>query len=58
MTGLLSVLSLLPIQNLKKRENGQEEDVDERDSEGLEKPKDTEGKLSIHGTSWSTDTER
>lgn len=57
MTGLLSVLSLLPIQTLKKRENGQEEDVEERDLEGPER-QDNEGKLALHGTSGPTDSER
>lgn len=57
MMGLLSVLSLFPIQNLKKRENGQEEDVQERDAEGPER-QDNEGKLASHGTSGPTDSER
>lgn len=55
MTGLLSVFSLLPIQNQKKRENGQEE---ERDSEGMERNQDNEDKGTLHDTSGSTDGER
>lgn len=46
MTGLLSVFSLLPIQNLKKRENGQEEDLE--DSERLEGTQEDGGKLTLH----------
>lgn len=58
MTGLLSVFSLLPIQNQKKRENGQEEDLEERDSEELERKQDNEGKVTLYDISGSTDSER
>uniref|UniRef100_H3DJI4 Pericentrin/AKAP-450 centrosomal targeting domain-containing protein n=1 Tax=Tetraodon nigroviridis TaxID=99883 RepID=H3DJI4_TETNG len=55
MTGFLSVFSLLPIQNQKQRENGQAEDSDERDSQGLERKQDNEGKVTFHDISGSTD---
>lgn len=58
MTGLLSVFSLLPIQNQKKRENGQEEDLEERDSEGLERTQDNEGKVTLDDISGLTNSER
>lgn len=58
MTGLLSVFSLLPIQNLKKRENGQGEDLEERDSERPEREQDDEGKLTLHNPRESTDSDR
>lgn len=47
MTGLLSVFSLLPVQNLKKRENGQEEDLEEGESERLERTQEDGGKLTL-----------
>lgn len=58
MTGLLSVFSLLSIQNQKKRVNGQEEDLQVRDSEGLERKQDNEGKVTLHDVSGSTDSGR
>lgn len=58
MTGFLSVFSLLPIQNQKQRENGQEDDLDERDSGGLERKRDNEGKVTLHDISGWTDGER
>lgn len=58
MTGLLSVFSLLSIQNQKKTGNGQEEDLEERDSEGLERKQDNEGKVTLPDISGSTDSER
>lgn len=51
MTGLLSVFSLLPVQNLKKKGNGQEEE----DSGVLRKKQDDGGKLSVHDDSLSSD---
>lgn len=58
MTGFLSVFSLLPIQNQTKRENGQEEDLEARDSEELERKEDNKGKETLHDISGSTDSER
>lgn len=58
MTGFLSVFSLLPIQNQTKRENGQEEDLEARDSEELERKEDNNDKETIHDIRGSTDSER
>lgn len=52
------MFSLLSIQNQKKRVNGQEEDLQERDSEGLERKQDNEGKVTLHDVSGSTDSGR
>lgn len=55
MTGFLSVFSLLPIQNLKKRENGQEEDLEVEVSDRLESEQEDEGKLTLHESGEATD---
>lgn len=52
------MFSLLPIQNQTKRENGQEEDLEARDSEELERKEDNNDKETIHDISGSTDSER
>lgn len=60
MTGLLSVFSLLPVQALKKREDGQEEVEKEKDPGGAGIKKAGGGKLSSQddGESSEKDTER
>lgn len=52
------MFSLLPIQTQTKRENGQEEDLEARDSEELERKEDNKGKETLHDISGSTDSER
>ena len=60
MTGLLSVFSLLPVQALKKKEDGQEKVKDEEDPRGAEIKQAGVLRLSSQGDEDSSDkdTER